>query len=144
MNEDTTVRFMIMVRANKETEADVMPSAKLISEMADYHEELAKAGALVDASGLQPSAKGWRIRYSGGKNSVVDGPFAEAKELIAGFTIIEAKSREEALEWTKRFPNPFPDARECEIEVRPIKGLDELGGSEGVERFRKLEVRSQK
>jgi hypothetical protein len=138
------MRYMIMVRANKETEGDVMPSGKLISEMADYHEELAKAGALVDASGLQPSAKGWRIRYSVAERKVVDGPFAEAKELIAGFTIIEAKSREEALEWTKRFPNPFPNARDSEIEVRPIKGLDELGGSEGVQRFRELEVRSQK
>ena len=138
------MRYMIMVRANHETEADVMPNEKLISEMADYHEELAKAGALVDASGLQPSAKGWRIRYSGDERKVVDGPFAEAKEMIAGFTIIEAKSRDEALEWTKRFPNPFPDARDSEIEVRPIKGLDELGMSEGVQRFRELEVRSQK
>jgi hypothetical protein len=137
------MRFMIMVRANKETEADVLPTEKLILEMATYHEELAKAGSLVDASGLQPSAKGWRIRYSGNERRVVDGPFAEAKELIAGFTIIEAKSREEALEWTKRFPNPFPDGRESEIEVRPIKGLDELGGSEGIQRFRELGVRSQ-
>ena len=138
------MRFMIMVRANQETEADVMPSEKLIAEMATYHEELARAGALVDASGLQPSAKGWRIRYSGAERRVVDGPFAEAKEMIAGFTIIEAKSREEALEWTKRFPNPFPDGRDSEVEVRPIKGLEELGGSEGVQRFRELEVRSQK
>ena len=138
------MRYMIMVPANKDTEADVMPTEKLIAEMATYHEELAKAGALVDASGLQPSAKGWRIRYAGTQRTVVDGPFAEAKELIAGFTIIEAKSREEAMEWTKRFPNPFPEARESEIEIRPIKGLDELGRSEGVRRFRELEVRSQR
>ena len=138
------MRFMIMVRANRETEKDAPPSAKLISEMADYHEELAKAGALVDASGLQPSAKGWRIRYSGGKRAVVDGPYSETKELIAGYTIIEASTREEALEWTKRFPNPFPDEPESEIEVRPIKGLDDLGDSEGVHRFRELNVRSQK
>lgn len=138
------MRFMIMVRANRDTETDRPPSAKLISEMADYHEELAKAGALVDASGLQPSAKGWRIRYCGGKREVVDGPYSETKELIAGYTIIEAGTREEALEWTKRFPNPFPDSKECEIEVRPIKGLDDLGDSEGVQRFRELNVRSQK
>jgi hypothetical protein len=135
---------MIMVRANQQSEADGKPSAEIISAMADYHEQLAKAGALVDASGLQPSSKGWRIRYSGGKSKVVDGPFAEAKELIAGFTIIQAKSREEALNWTKRFPNPFPDLPGAEIEVRPIKGLDELGDSEGVQRFRELNVHSQK
>src|SRR5215470_8875275 len=103
------MRFMIMVRANTVSEADQPPSTKIISEMADFHEELARAGALVDASGLQPSSRGWRIRYAGGKRTVVDGPYSEAKELIAGFTIIQAKTREEALEWTKRFPNPFPD-----------------------------------
>ncbi|HET8965928.1 MAG TPA: YciI family protein [Candidatus Acidoferrum sp.] len=138
------MRFMIMVRANRETEADVRPDEQLIAEMATYHEELAKAGALVDASGLQPSSKGWRIHYSGKKRTVVDGPYTEAKELIAGYTIIQAKSREEALEWTKRFPNPFPNATECEIEVRPIKGLKELGESEAVQRFHELGVGSEK
>jgi hypothetical protein len=138
------MRFMIMVRANKETEADVRPDEQLIADMATYHEELAKAGALVDASGLQPSSKGWRIHYSGKKRTVVDGPYTEAKELIAGYTIIQAKSREEALEWTKRFPNPFPNASECEIEVRPIKGLKEFGESEAVQRFRELGVGSEK
>jgi hypothetical protein len=135
---------MIMVRGNRETEGDALPSEKLISEMADYHEELAKAGVLVDAAGLQPSAKGWRIRYSGNKRTVVDGPYAESKELIAGFTIIDVKTREEALEWAKRFPNPFPDGAESEIEVRPFKSLDEVGDSEGVRRFRELNVPSQK
>ena len=134
------MRFMIMVRANQATEADVKPDEQVIADMATYHEELAKAGALVAASGLQPTSKGWRIRYSGKKRAVVDGPYTEAKELIAGYTIIEARSREEALAWSKRFPNPFPGAAECEIEVRPIKSLDELGASEGVERFRKLGV----
>jgi len=138
------MRFMIMVRANQDTEADVKPDESLIAEMVTYHEELAKAGALVDASGLQPSSKGWRIRYSGKKHSVVDGPYTEAKELIAGYTIIEAKSREEALGWTKRFPNPFPNGQESEIEVRPIKGLEELGDSEAVQRFRHLGVGTQK
>jgi len=138
------MRFMIMVRANADSEAGVMPKDKLIAEMAAYHEELAKAGALVGASGLQPSSKGWRIRYSRTKRTVVDGPFAEAKELIAGYTIIEAKSREEAMEWTRRFPNPFPEARESEIEVRPIMELEELGDSEGVRRFRELGVGLQR
>jgi len=135
---------MIMVRANRDTEADVRPDEQLISDMATYHEELAKAGALVDASGLQPSSKGWRIRYSGKKRTVVDGPYTEAKELIAGYTIIQAKSREEALEWTKRFPNPFSHGQDSEIEVRPIKDLKELGDSEAVERFRKLGVGIEK
>jgi hypothetical protein len=138
------MRFMIMVRANRETEADVRPDEQLIAEMATYHEELANAGVLVDASGLQPSSKGWRIHYAGKKRKVVDGPYTEAKELIAGYTIIQAKSREEALEWTKRFPNPFPNAIECEIEVRPIKNLKELGESEAVQRFRELGVGSEK
>lgn len=138
------MRFMIMVRANQDTEADVMPDEKLIADMAAYHEELAKAGALVDASGLQPSCKGWRIRYSGVERTVIDGPYTEAKELIAGYTIIQVKSKEEALDWTRRFPNPFPNAREAEIEVRPLKELEELGDSEGVQRFRELGVGSRK
>src|SRR5918992_400445 len=97
---------MIIVKADKNSEAGVMPDGKLIAEMADYHEQLAKAGVLLDASGLQPSSKGWRIKYSGGKRTVIDGPFAETKELIAGYTIIQVKSREEAMEWSRRFPNP--------------------------------------
>jgi hypothetical protein len=138
------MRFMIMVRANRDTEADVKPDEQLIADMADYHQELARAGALVDASGLQPSSKGWRVRYSGKKRTVVDGPYTEAKELIAGYTIIQAKSREEALEWTKRFPNPFPNGQDSEIEVRPIKDLEELGDSAAVQRFRELGVGSAK
>jgi hypothetical protein len=138
------MRFMIMVRANRDTEADVKPDEQLIADMADYHQELARAGALVDASGLQPSSKGWRVRYSGKKRTVVDGPYTEAKELIAGYTIIQAKSREEALEWTKRFPNPFPNGQDSEIEARPIKDLEELGDSAAVQRFRELGVGSAK
>jgi hypothetical protein len=98
------MRFMIIVKATKDSEAGVMPEEKLIAEMAKYHEELKKAGALLDASGLQASSKGWRIKYSGGKRTVVDGPFAETKELIAGYTLIQVKSREEAMQWTRRFP----------------------------------------
>jgi hypothetical protein len=142
------MRFMIMVRANKETEADVLPDEKLIAAMADYHQELAKAGVLLDASGLQPSSKGWRIRYSGAKRAVVDGPFTEAKELIAGYTIIQVKTKEQALEWTRRFPNPFPNAGnkgwEAEIEVRPIRELEDLGDSPAVQRFRDLGVGFEK
>jgi len=138
------MRFMILVKANTDSETGVMPEEKLIAAMGTYHEELAKAGALLDASGLQPSAKGWRIRYAGGKRTVIDGPFAEAKELVAGYTLIQAKSREEALEWTRRFPNPAGEGREAEIEVRQLFELDDFGPSEAVERFRALDVGSKK
>ncbi|MGH8697097.1 MAG: YciI family protein, partial [Burkholderiales bacterium] len=121
-----------------------MPEEKLFAEMATYHEELAKAGALLDASGLQPSAKGWRIKYSGGKRTVTDGPFAETKELIAGYTLIQAKSREEALEWAKRFPNPAGGGKECEIEVRQLFELEDFGSSEALDRFRDIGVGTKK
>ncbi|HYE36773.1 YciI family protein [Methylocaldum sp.] len=138
------MRFMIIVKATKDSEAGVMPTEELIAEMASYHEELAKAGALLDASGLQPSAKGWRIKYSGEKRSMVDGPFAETKELIAGYTIIQVKSKEEALEWTKRFPNPAVDGKEGEIEVRQLFELEDFEQGEAVERFRELGVGAEK
>ena len=96
---------------------------------------------LLDASGLQPSAKGWRIRYSGDKTSFVDGPFTETKELIAGYTLIQAKSREEAIEWTRRFPNPAVDGKAGEIEVRQLFELDDFEPSAAIERFRELEVK---
>ena len=97
-----------------------MPSEELMAAMATYHEELAKAGILLDANGLQPSSKGWRVRYENGGRRVIDGPFAEAKELIAGYTLIQVGSREEALEWTRRFPAPFEGPEACEIEVRQV------------------------
>ena len=100
------MRFMILVKATKELRGGRQAAEELFAAMADYHEELAKAGVLLDASGLQPSSKGWRVKYSGGKRTVVDGPFTEAKELIAGYTMIQVKSREEAIEWSRRFPNP--------------------------------------
>ncbi len=100
------MRFMMIVKANKDSEAGVMPEEKLIAAMTKYNEELAKAGALLDLSGLQPSAKGARIKFSGGKRTVVNGPFAEAKDLIAGYWLIQVKSREEAIEWAKRAPAP--------------------------------------
>jgi hypothetical protein len=138
------MRFMILVKATKDTEAGAMPEEKLMAAMADYHEELAKAGVLLDASGLQPSAKGWRIKYSGDTRRVVDGPFTEAKELIAGYTIIQARSKEEVLEWTKRFPNPAGDGREAEIEVRQLFELEDFAPGEAVERFREMGVASRK
>jgi hypothetical protein len=132
------MRFMIVVKATKDSEAGVMPEEQLMSAMADYHEELAKAGVLLDASGLQPTSKGWRIKFSGDKRKVIDGPFSETKELIAGYTIIQARSKEEALEWTKRFPNPAVDGREAEIEVRQLFELEDFAPGEAVERFREM------
>lgn len=134
------MRFMIIVKATRESEAGVMPDEKLIADMAKYHEALHKAGMLVDASGLRASSKGWRVRYAGDKRSLIDGPFAETKELIAGYTIIQAKSREEAIEWTRRFPNPAIDNGTGEIEVRPFFELEDFGESAAVERFRDLGV----
>jgi hypothetical protein len=132
------MRFMIIVKATRASEAGVMPEEALIGQMATYHEELAKAGVLLDASGLQSSAKGWRVRYSGGKRTVSDGPFAETKELIAGYTIIQVRSREEALAWTKRFPNPAGEGKDAEIEVRQLLELEDFGASEAVDRSRDL------
>lgn len=134
------MRFMIMVKGNAQSESGVRPDEKLFAAMADYHEELVRAGVLLDASGLQPTARGWRIRYGGGRHTVVDGPFAESKELIAGYTLIQVKSREEAMEWTKRFPAPFGKDTTCEIEVRQLYELDDFGPSESVERFRDIET----
>jgi hypothetical protein len=132
------MRFIIIVKATADSEAGAMPAESLIAAMADYHEQLARAGVLLDASGLQPSAKGWRIRYDpDGRRSVVDGPFAETKELIAGYTLIQVRSREEALEWTRRFPAPF-EGIACAIEVRQLFELDDFGASDSIERFRDI------
>jgi hypothetical protein len=133
------MRFMIIVKANKDSEAGVMPSEELIGLMAKYHEELAKAGVLVDGAGLQASSKGFRVKYSGSQRSVIDGPFPETKELIAGYTIINVKSKQEAVEWAKRFPNPHGEGADTHIEVRQFFELDDFGESESVERHRKLE-----
>ncbi len=132
------MRFMILVKATRDSEAGARPPERLFHEMTTYHEELAKAGMLLDASGLQPSSKAWRIRYNGKKASVVDGPFPETKELVAGYTAIKASSREEALEWTKRFPNPSIDGGVAEIEVRQLYELEDFGESEALERFRRI------
>jgi len=132
------MRYMIIVRATVDSEAGVMPEEKLLATMQKYHQELASAGVLVDASGLKPSSQGWRIKYDGGKRTVVDGPFAETKELVAGYTIINVKSRQEAIELTKRFPNPAGEGKAGEIEVREFFELDDFGPSEAVERFREM------
>jgi len=131
---------MILVKATRDSEAGVMPEEKLLATMADYHEQLAKSGVLLDGSGLQPSSKGWRIRYDGEQRTVIDGPFAETKELVAGYTLIKAASREEAMEWTKRFPNPAGDGRESEIEVRQLFELEDFGTGEVIDRFRDIGV----
>jgi hypothetical protein len=138
------MRFMIIVKATKDSEAGAMPKQELFAAMATYHEELAKAGVLLDASGLQPSSKGWRIKYSGKKRSIVDGPFTESKELIAGFTIIQVKTREEAVEWTRRFPNPSGEGIDTEIEVRQLFEMDDFEKNEDTDRFRKLEAERKK
>ena len=135
------MRFMILVKASKDSEAGALPDEDMIAKMATYHEELQKAGALIDASGLRPSAKGWRIKYSGSKRTFIDGPFTETKELVAGYTIIKAKSRQEAIEWTKRFPNP--GSEDGEIEVRQMFELEDFGPSEAIERFRELGVATE-
>jgi hypothetical protein len=129
---------MIIVKATKDSEAGVMPGEELLSTMQKYHEELVKSGVLVDASGLKPSSKGWRIQYAGDKRTFIDGPFTETKELVAGYTIINVKSREEAIELTKRFPNPAGDGKAGEIEVREFFELEDFGPSEAVERFREM------
>jgi hypothetical protein len=135
------MKFMILVKATKDSEAGKMPPDSLISEMVAFHEEMAKAGILVDGSGLRASSHGWRIRYGkDGRRSFVDGPFTETKELVAGYTIIDVKSREEAIAWTKRFPNPSIDGGEGEIEVRPYFVLDDFGDTPAVERARKLKL----
>jgi hypothetical protein len=123
------VRFMIIVKATPESEAGRFPEHKeqLFAAMADYHQQLAQAGVLLDGSGLQPSSKGWRIRYEAdGRRRVVDGPFTEAKELVAGYTLIQVRSRDEALEWTRRFPNPVGEKVPCEIEVRQLYELSDF------------------
>ena len=132
------MRFMIIVKGNEDTEALRMPPQKVFDAMAAYHEELARAGVLLDGNGLQPTSKGWRIRYTGNKRTVIDGPFTEAKELVAGYTVIQVKSREEALEWAKRFPKPL--VKDCEIEVRQLFELEDFAQFDGVERLREVAV----
>lgn len=132
------MRFMFIVKANRDTEAGVMPDERLLAAMAKYHEDLAKAGVLLDGTGLKPSSQGFRIQHSAGKRTVIDGPFAEARELIAGYTVIQVRSKEEAMEWAKRMPAPHGEGKGGEIEVRQLYELDDFGPSESVGRFREL------
>jgi hypothetical protein len=120
------MRFMILVKANKDSEAGVLPDMKILTEMGKFNEELVKAGVLLAAEGLQPSSKGARVKFSGSKRTVTDGPFTETKELIAGFWLFEVKSKEEAIEWVKRSPNPFP-GKESEIEIRQVFEAADFG-----------------
>ena len=120
------MRFMVMVKATPESVAGVMPSEELLTEMGKYNEELAKAGVLLAGEGLQPSSKGAHVKFSGDKRTVVDGPFTETKELIAGFWLIQVKSKEEAIEWVKRCPNPMPGS-EGEIEIRQVFETEDFG-----------------
>jgi len=120
-----TMRFMVLIKANKDSEAGVMPSKQLLTEMGKFNEELVKAGVMLAGEGLQPSSKGARVRFSGSKRTVIDGPFAETKELIAGFWIWQCKSKEEAIEWVKRCPNPHNE--EADVEIRQIFEAEDFG-----------------
>src|SRR3989449_5434588 len=119
------MRFMVLVKADKNSEAGVLPDEKILTEMGKFNEELVKAGVLLAAEGLQPSSKGARVRFSGAKRTVIDGPFAETKELVAGFWLWQVKSKEEAIEWVKRCPNPSPG--ESEIEIRQVFEAEDFG-----------------
>jgi hypothetical protein len=119
------MRFMVIVKASKESEAGVLPSTELLTAMGKYNEELVKAGVMLAGEGLAPSSKGARVLFSGNKRTVIDGPFAETKELIAGYWIWQCKSKEEAIEWLKRCPNPHNE--ECEVEIRQIFSPEDFG-----------------
>jgi len=130
------MRFMVFVKASKDSEANKMPSEELLAAMAKFNEEMVKAGVMLDGNGLKPSAEGARVRFSGDKRTVIDGPFAETKELVAGYWILQCASLAEAIEWIKRCPNPH--AEEGEIEIRPMFELEDFGESPAVEHHRRL------
>jgi hypothetical protein len=132
------MRFMMIVKASKDSEAGKMPSEELLAAMANYNEQLMKAGVLVDLAGLQPSSKGARIKFSGNTKTVIDGPFAETKELIAGYWIIQVKSKQEALDWAKRVPNPQGAGNEGEIELRQIFELEDFAPGPAIDQHREL------
>jgi len=120
------MRFMVMVKATKDSEAGVMPDEKLLADMGKFNEEMVKAGVMLSGEGLQPSSKGARVRFSGNTRAVIDGPFAETKELVAGFWMIQVKSKQEAIDWMKRCPNPFPGG-DSEIEIRQVFEAEDFG-----------------
>ena len=130
------MRFMVIVKASKDSEAGKMPSEEMLGAMAKFNEEMVKAGIMLDGAGLKPSSQGARIRFSGNKRVVIDGPFAETKELIAGYWIIQVKNKAEAIEWMKRCPNPHPD--DCEIEIRQFFEMEDFGESPAVEHHKAI------
>lgn len=132
------MRYMMIVKANQDSEAGQMPNEELLSAMGKYNEQLMRAGVLVDLAGLHPSSKGARVKFSGGKQTIIDGPFAETKELIAGYWIIKVNSKQEAIEWAKRVPNPHGEGNEGEIELRQIFDLEDFTPSEAIDRHREL------
>jgi hypothetical protein len=137
------MRFMMIVKATKDSEAGVMPSEKILMEMARFNEELVKAGVMLDGSGLHPSSKGARVHFSGGKRTVTDGPFTETKELIAGYWLVQMKSMDEAIEWARRAPMDA-DGREAEIEIRRLFELEDFAPSEAIDKHRELEQELKK
>lgn len=139
------MRFMIIVKSCPAFEAELSPAApeELMAEMAAYHEELMRAGVLLDGSGLHPSRTGWRVHYGPEGKRIVDGPFAQAKELIAGYTLIQVRNREEALEWSRRFPNPAGRGMEAVIELRQLIELDEFPPSQALDKFKQMEAKQK-
>lgn len=136
------MRFMIIVKSCAEFEAETRPDPDpaVMAAMASYHEELARAGVLLEGNGLQPSRKGWRVHYGTQGRQVIDGPFTEVKELIAGYTLIQVRSREEALEWSRRFPNPVHDGAEAVIEVRQVYEMEDFAPSEALDTFKAIDA----
>ena len=130
------MRFMVMVKATRDSEAGKIPSEELLAAMAKFNEEMVKAGVMLDGNGLQPSSKGARVRFSGDKRTVIDGPFTETKELVAGYWILQCKSLAEAIEWIRRCPNPHDE--DGEVEIRQMFELDDFGKSPAVDHHRRL------
>ena len=133
------MKFMMIVKASKDSEAGKMPDEKLLAVMMKYNEELLQAGVLPEGSGLQPSSKGARVKFSGGKKTLIDGPFAETKELIAGYWLIQVKSRQEALDWAMRIPAPQGQEADGEVEIRQLFELDDFEPGESIDKAREIE-----
>src|SRR5437868_9132208 len=133
------MRVMVIVKATKDSEAGVMPSQELLTAMGNFNEELVKAGIMLAGEGLKPSAKGARVRFSGKDRLVIDGPFAETKELVAGYWLWQVKSLQEAIDWVKKCPNPMPDSAECEIEIRPLYETEDFAAADPTGEVRKQE-----
>lgn len=132
------MRYVILIKATADSEAGVLPTEALARPMADFHEEMVKAGVLVDGNGLRPTRDGYRLKYQGDKRILIDGPFSETKEVVAGYTLIKVNSTEEALSWFQRFPNPHN--ADCEIELRRVYELEDFGPLESMERFRAMGI----